>query len=59
MPEWTVEQLEIQQADALKGSEQMHLTFNPEKLMTLIRETHLTNVACGAVREKAMDALSL
>ena len=95
MPEWTVEQLEILQADALKAflkdrrdlppklnmlyhdmwmwislesrqridadsrSDQMHLTFNPEVLMTLIRETHLTNVASGAFIDKAMESLSL
>lgn len=45
-----------QRIDADSRSEQMHLTFNPEELMTLIRETHLTNVACGAVRDKAMEA---
>jgi len=33
-------------------SEAMHTNFGPQVLMTLIRETHLTNVACGAVRDK-------
>ena len=95
MPEWTEEQLEILQADALKGflkdrrellhklnmlyhdmwmwislesrqridadsrSERMHSTLNPEDLMTIIRATHLTNVACGAVRDEAMELLML
>ena len=37
----------------------MHSTFNPEDLMTIIRATHLTNVACGAVRDEAMELLML
>ena len=40
-------------------SEAMHTKFDPQVLMTLIRETHLTNVACGAVRDKDMEALIL
>ena len=37
----------------------MHSTFNPEDLMTIIRATYLTNVACGAVRDEAMELLML
>ena len=95
MPEWTEEQLEILQGDALKAflkdkrelplklnmlfndmwmwislesrqridgdnrAVDMHLKFDPQVLMTLIRETHLTNVTCGAVRDEAMEALTL
>jgi hypothetical protein len=37
----------------------MHAKFDPQALMTLIRETDLTNAACGAVRDKDMEALTL
>jgi hypothetical protein len=37
----------------------MHSTLNPEDLMTIIRATHLTNVACGAVRDEVMELLTL
>ena len=40
-------------------SEAMHTKFDPQVLMTLTRETHLTNVACGAMRDKDMEALIL
>ena len=36
----------------------MHAKLDPQALMTLIRETHLTNVD-GAVRDKDMEALTL
>ena len=37
----------------------MHAKFDPQALMTLIQETDLTNAACGAVRDKDMEALTL
>jgi len=37
-------------------SEAMHTKFD---FMTLISETHLTNVACGGMRDKNMEAVIL
>jgi hypothetical protein len=49
---WTWISLESRQRiNGDSRAEAMHAKFDPQALMTLIRETHLTNVACGSVAE--------
>ena len=56
---WTWISLESRQRiNGDSRAEAMHAKFDPQALMTLIRETHLTNVD-GAVRDKDMEALTL
>ena len=57
---WTWTSLESRQRfNGDSRAEAMHAKFDPQALMTLIRETHLTNVACRAVCDKVMEALTL